>query len=166
MSFGESKLDARLREKLEEGSGVFLQEVWGLNMIRTPRIARAVSLALLVVITSGCAERKPSPEKLFELRAKCDKMVREKIEKVEDSDRYSQVVTSHLTADLRCYGKEELTRYDGVDGLDVLITTVNLIDGLSGTQLRTARLFEKTKTPESQAAHFQRLEAIDKMMDE
>jgi hypothetical protein len=133
------------------------------KLMRTPRLARAVALALIVAIASGCAERKPSPEKLFEMRAKCDKMVREKIVKVEDSDRYSQVVTSHLAADLRCYGKEELTRWDGVD---VSVRDVTLIDGLSGKKLASTTLLEKGRTAESLAGHFQRVEAIDKMMSE
>ena len=134
-----------------------------MNVMRTPRTAHAIALALIAATASGCADRKPSPEKLFEMRAKCDKMVREKIEKVEDSDRYSQIVTSHLTTTLRCYGKGELTRWDGKDAV---LTIVNLIDGLSGKQLATTTLLERTKTPESLEAHFKRLEAIDKMMEE
>ena len=131
--------------------------------MRTPRIARAVALSLIVAIATGCADRKPSPEKLFELRAKCDKMVREKIEKVEDPDRYSQVVTTHLTADLRCYGKEELTRWDGVDAS---VRDVKLIDGLSVKKLASSTLLGEGRTAESIAGHFQRVEAIDKMMSE
>lgn len=131
--------------------------------MRTSRITRAVALTLIGSIASGCAERKPSPEKLFELRTNCDKMVREKIEKVTDSDRYAQRVTSHLTADFRCYGKEELVRFDGID---IRYQVVNLIDGVSGEQLRTSMLTEKNKTPESFARHQQQLEAIDKIMSE
>ena len=134
-----------------------------MSVMKTPRITRAVALSLIVAIASGCADRKPSPEKLFELRAKCDKMVREKIEKVEDPDRYSQVVTSHLTADLRCYGKEHITKFDGNN---VVYQTVNLIDGLSGKQLGTTTLFEKNQKPDSIEGHFLRLESIDKMMSE
>lgn len=121
------------------------------------------SVVLTVVLASGCAERKPSPEKLFEMRAKCDKMVREKIEKVIDSARYTQIVTSHLTTDLRCYGKEELTRWDGND---MSLTTVTLIDGVSGKRLGMTDLSEKNETPEAVEGHFKRLEAIDRMMSE
>ncbi len=157
-------VDARLREQREEGSRDLFQGEWGgVRVMRAPRIARAVALALIVAIASGCAERKPSPEKLFEMRVKCDKMVREKIVKVEDSDRYSQIVTSHLAADLRCYGKEQITKFDGNA---VEYQTVNLIDGLSGKQLGTTTLFDKNQKPDSIERHYLRLESIDKMMSE
>jgi hypothetical protein len=131
LNFYESKPDARLREKLEEGLGVVLQKFWGISVIRTPRIARAVALALLVAIASGCAERKPSPEKLFELRAKCDKMVREKFVLMEPRFFNNPLVHNFVSSNLRSYSD----CYGSLERVGKLGTSRVVIDGISGKEL-------------------------------
>jgi hypothetical protein len=91
-----------------------------------------VSIAVFAV---GCADKQsPSPEKLFELRAKCDQLVREKFDLMEQNSKfiYSAVgksVTSNLQKGGDCHGY--LERY--INGGSNLI----VIDGVSGEELVT-----------------------------
>lgn len=102
-----------------------------MNVMRTPRIARAVALVLIIAIASGCADRKPSPEKLFEMRAKCDKMVREKFDLMESRFFLNPLVHSFVSSNLQsysdCYGSLERVGKEG--------RTRVVIDGISGKEL-------------------------------
>jgi hypothetical protein len=99
--------------------------------MRTPKRARAVALVLIVAIASGCADRKPSPEKLFEMRAKCDKMVREKFDLMESRFFLNPLVHSFVSSNLQsysdCYGSLERVGKAG--------TSRVVIDGISGKEL-------------------------------
>ena len=103
-----------------------------MSVMRTPRTAHAIALALIAATASGCADRKPSPEKLFEMRAKCDELVREKFRLIESGGGFrparQSVITSNVNSNGRCYGL--------IDRQDAISASYRLmIDGVSGEQL-------------------------------
>ena len=99
------------------------------------RFATYQITSFLLIALTACAKSDVSnPEKLFELRTKCDQLVREKFDQMETNSKfiYSAVrksITSNFQKDGDCHGY--LERY--IDGGSNLI----VIDGTSGEELVT-----------------------------
>ena len=99
--------------------------------MRTPRIARAVALSLIVAIATGCA-RQENTSSSFDKRVKCDELVREKFRLIELGGGFrpaqQSLITSNVDFNGRCFGLIE--RRDAISASYRL-----MIDGVSGEQL-------------------------------